>query len=142
MSQTAREYLAERFKSDAAVLRERADAMSRGTKVPGPDMVTSRAMADACEQVAIMISAVVQPGDADHALDALGALIPLLEQRANAQQHPAVRSVYAGAATRIREVRAAEADAALAAHGDDIDETLDDSDDADADDDDLPDDHA
>ncbi len=145
MSQTAREYLAERFKSDAAVLRERADALSRGAKVPGPDLATSRAMADACEQVAIMISAVVQNGDADHALDALGALIPLLEQRANAQKHPAIRSVYAGAATRIREVRAAEADAATAAStadiDEDIDEELDDSDDADADDDDLPDEH-
>lgn len=135
MSQTAREYLAERFKSDAAVLRDRADAMSRGTKMPGPDLATSRAMADACEQVAIMISAVVQNGDGEHTLDALGALIPLLEQRANAQQSPAVRSVYAGAATRIREVRAVEADADSAVS----DEDLDDADDEDADDDELPD---
>lgn len=146
MSQSAREYLAERFKSDAAVLRERADAMGRGAKVAGPDMATSRAMADACEQVAMMISAVVQNGDAGQALDALGALIPLLEQRANAQRHPAVRSVYAGAATRIREVRAAEADANTAerddALDDDLDGDLDDTDDADVDDDDLPDDRA
>ncbi|MBY0491275.1 MAG: hypothetical protein K2R93_15640 [Gemmatimonadaceae bacterium] len=114
MAQTAREYLAERFQADATALRERVAAMARGTSIPGPDAATSRAMADACEQVATMVSAVVQSPDATVALDALAALIPLLEQRAAAQKQPAVRAVYAGAATRIREIQDAEARAAAA----------------------------
>lgn len=131
MAQTAREYLAERFQADAVALRERVEAMARGTKLPGPDAPTSRAMAEACEQVAAMVTAVVQAADATAALDALGALIPLLEQRAAGQQHPAVRAVYAGAATRIREIQAAES-AALGDDGDtaESDDDVDDDDDA------------
>jgi hypothetical protein len=53
--------------------------------------------------------------DAIAVLDALLAVVPLLEQRAQQQSVPAVRAVYAGAATRIREVRDAEVQAAFAA---------------------------
>ena len=111
MADTARDYLAERFQADAEALRERVSSMARGAKIPGPDAATSRAMADACERVAAMVQAVVQPDEAAASLEALAALIPLLEQHAASQSHPAVRAVYAGAATRIREIQAFEANA-------------------------------
>jgi hypothetical protein len=110
MTTTARDYLVNRFQTDAVVLRERVALMARGTKVPGPDAATSSRMADACEEVVAMLLAIASHGDADAELDAIMALVPLLEHRATAQQAtPPVRSVYAGAATRIREVRSAEA---------------------------------
>jgi hypothetical protein len=147
MSMTAREYLIDRFQTDAAVLRERVALMTRGTKVPGPDAATSRQMADACHEVAAMLLAIVGNGNADATLDAITALVPLLEHRAEEQKsNPAVRSVYAGAATRIREVRSAEAQSAHAGDAepddpeDDALDELDIVDDADADDDDIDDD--
>lgn len=76
-----------------------------------------------------MVQAVADTGNAAYTLDALVALIPLLEQRAGVQASPAVRSVYAGAATRLREVHAAERQA-------DADDA--DFDDSELDDDDLP----
>ncbi len=110
MTTTAHEYLVHRFQSDATVLRERVALMARGTTVPGPDAATSSRMADACDEVAAMLLASARDGDASVALEAIMAIVPLLEQRAAEQQaNPAVRSVYAGAATRIREVRSAEA---------------------------------
>jgi hypothetical protein len=150
MSTTAREYLVNRFQTDAAVLRERVAAIARGTKVPGPDAATSGRMADACDEVVAMLLAIADHGDADAELDAIMALVPLLEHRASGQtSNPAVRSVFAGAATRIREVRSAEAQAAssvgvadrvanadLALEGLPDDDEVDDED-ADVDDDDL-----
>jgi len=110
MTTTAREYLVNRFQSDAVVLRERVALMARGTKVPGPDAATSSRMADGCDDVVAMLLAIASSSDADADLDAIMALIPLLEHRAAEQKsNPAVRSVFAGAATRIREVRSAEA---------------------------------
>jgi DNA-binding ferritin-like protein len=104
-------------------------------------------MADACHEVAAMLLAIVGDGDADATLDAITALLPLLEHRADEQKsNPAVRSVYAGAATRIREVRSAEAQSAHAgdAEPDDLEDDalaeLDLADDTDADDDDIDDD--
>lgn len=115
MTTTAREYLVHRFQTDATVLRERVALIARGTKVPGPDGATSKRMADACDEVVAMLMAIASNGDADAELDAIVALVPLLELRASEQQtNPAVRSVYAGAATRIREVRSAEANSAQA----------------------------
>jgi len=69
----------------------------------------SRQMAAACDEVVAMIEA-VPAGDPPEAISAaLDALIPLLEKRANSTgAAPPVRSVYAGAATRIREVLEAE----------------------------------
>ncbi len=125
MTTTAREYLVNRFQSDAAVLRERVALMARGTKVPGPDAATSSRMADACDEVVAMLLAIASSGDADADLDAIMALVPLLEHRAAEQKsNPAVRSVYAGAATRIREVRSAEAQSSQAdgTAPDDLDE--------------------
>jgi hypothetical protein len=118
MSETAREYLLHRFRDDAHSLRERADAMQRGTRLPGPDAATSARMADACDAVVAMLVALPVHADRARELDALEALIPLLDQRA--QEHakwPPVRAVYAGASTRIREVRSAEL---AAEHGLDV----------------------
>jgi len=143
MTTTAREYLVNRFQSDATVLRARVALMARGTKVPGPDSATSNRMADACDEVVAMLLAIAGNGHADAELDAIMALVPLLDHRAAEQQsNPAVRSVYAGAATRIREVRSAEAQSSQADGTalDDLDEAdldalaLDDDADADADD--------
>ena len=132
MTTTARDYLVNRFQTDAVVLRERVALLARGTKVPGPDAATSSRMADACDEVVAMLLAIASHGDASVELDAIMALVPLLEHRATEQQsNPAIRSVYAGAATRIREVRLAEARSSPA--HDDVDD--DDTDDDDVDDD-------
>jgi len=139
MTTTARDYLVNRFQSDAAALRERVALMARGTKVPGPDAATSSRMADGCDEVVAMLLAIASTGDANADLDAIMALVPLLEHRAAEQKsNPAVRSVYAGAATRIREVRSAEAQSSQAdgttpddPKEDDLDdEVVDDDDDA------------
>jgi hypothetical protein len=149
MSTTAREYLVDRFQTDALALRERMAVLARGAKVPGPDAATSKRMAEACEEVVTMLQAIVNNGHAAAELEAIMALLPLLELRAAAQQsNPAVRSVYAGAATRIREVRSAEAtwtqtDVIADEDADVADADLDaDLDDDDVDDDDLPEDDA
>ena len=110
-------------------------------KVAGPDAATSRGMADGCEEVAAMLRAIVSTGEASRDLEAVMALIPLLEHRAaEPKLLPAVRAVYVGAATRIREVWLAEArlaEAALAngdapddadADGPDDDDSLDEMD--------------
>ena len=132
MTTTARDYLVNRFQTDAVVLRERVALLARGTKVPGPDAATSSRMADACDEVVAMLLAIASHGDASVELDAIMALVPLLEHRATEQQsNPAIRSVYAGAATRIREGRLAEAQSSPA--HDDVDD--DDTDDDDVDDD-------
>ena len=68
MTTTARDYLVNRFQTDAVVLRERVALMARGTKVPGPDAATSSRMADACEEVVAMLLAIASNGDADAAI--------------------------------------------------------------------------
>ena len=121
------------------MLRERVALLARGTKVPGPDAATSSRMADACDEVVAMLLAIASHGDASAELDAIMALVPLLEHRATEQQsNPAIRSVYAGAATRIREVRLAEAQSSPAC--DDVDDVDDVDVDDDTDDDDVDDD--
>jgi hypothetical protein len=108
-----RDYLLDRFRADADALRQRVAALRAGRPAPGPDAATSERMAAACEEVAAMLAALPESRDADAALAALDALVPLLEQRAGREaKAPAVRAVYAGAATRIREVGAAERRAA------------------------------
>lgn len=105
---TAREYLIDRFRGDAVALQERVASLKKGIKMPGPDVAMSTRMAEACEAVASMIGALPDESP-DGTLADLLALVPLLEQRA--QEHaaqPPVRAVYAGAATRIREVYEAE----------------------------------
>lgn len=102
-------YLIDRFRSDATTLRDRAAAQQNGPPRPGPDAAMSRQMAAACDEVVAMLEA-VPAGDPPAAIvAALDALIPLLDRRAKATSAaPPVRSVFAGAATRIREVLEAE----------------------------------
>ncbi len=121
MPLTARAYLLDRFRADAAALRLRAESLGsretrRSAPTPGPDASTSARMADACDAVVAMIEAVAESMDATRMLADLGALAPLLTQRAALEANaPAVRAVYLGAATRIREVEAAELRAVPAA---------------------------
>jgi len=134
MAETAREYLIHRFRGDAQSLRERMSSLQRGVNMPGPDAKTSGRMADACDDVVQLLDAIGAHEDVQSELAALVALIPQLEERAKgAGQWPPVRAVYAGAATRIREVEAAEARASVTeARGEDDDEVDDDIDDDDA----------
>lgn len=112
MAETAREYLIHRFRGDATALHDRVAALRTGATLPGPDESTSRRMADACTHVASLIEAVGAQETIDAELAALTALLPTLEHHArDSAASPAVRAVYAGAATRIREVEAAEAKA-------------------------------
>lgn len=129
MPLTARAYLLDRFRTDALVLRQRADtlaATARGTvgrgggraaaPVPGPDADTSRRMAAACDIVVEMLEAIPEADDPARALESIVSLLPLLEHRAAQEAGGApVRAVYVGAATRIREVEAAEERAQRAA---------------------------
>ncbi|AMW05458.1 hypothetical protein [Gemmatimonas phototrophica] len=125
MPQSAREYLRHRFRGDADALRERVTAMQRGSKLPGPDAATSRKMADACEDVVTMLDSVAAHEDAAAELVGIVALVPQLEQKArDTATLPPVRAVYAGAATRIREVQDAEA---TASHADDAPDADDDA---------------
>jgi hypothetical protein len=130
MAETAREYLIHRFRGDAHVLRERTASLQRGSKIPGPDAATSARMADACDHVVQLLEQLGQHDDVESELAALVSLIPLLEERARAAgQLPPVRAVFAGAATRIREVETAEAKARDGVSGDDADDEANDDDD-------------
>ena len=56
-----------------------------------------------------MLEAIPEANDASTMINTLAALIPMLEQRASATSGtPSVRAVYAGAATRMREIADAE----------------------------------
>lgn len=144
MAETAREYLIHRFRGDAQSLRERMASQQRGAKIPGPDAATSARMADACDDVVRLLEGIGAHDDITTELAALVALIPPLEDRAKANGSlPPVRAVYAGAATRIREVEAAEAKAQTIAHAGDADDDVhidDGVDDEEIDDDDVDDD--
>lgn len=107
-----RSYLVERFRSDAATLRQRSDGLSSvsGTVV-GPDAALSRHMADACDEVAGLAELLPADCSVTDILVALQHLLPELARRAAdpaLSAAPAVRSVYAGAATRVQELIAAE----------------------------------
>ena len=118
MTNGPRAYLLERFSTDAAALRQRADALRNASRsggaapVPGPDAATSERMAAACDDVVAMLSAIPDGSDPAAVLSSIAALSPLLDMRAQREaSSPAVRAVYAGAATRIREVQQVEATA-------------------------------
>lgn len=98
-----RAYLLDRFRADATTLRERMAALEAGAARPGPDAATSRAMAAACDEVVDLITGLPN-GDPGGRREALHGLLPRLQELA--QRHagqPAVRAVYAGAITRIRD---------------------------------------
>jgi hypothetical protein len=104
-----RTYLLSRFHADAVALRERAALLRGAPSQPGPDAATSMRMADACDDVIAMIDAIPERTEALETVEALTSLVPLLEDRAKAAgDRPPVRAVYAGAATRIREIADAE----------------------------------
>ncbi len=102
-------YLLDRFRTDAETLRQRAAALRMAPTQPGPDAATSQRMAEACDTVIAMIEAIPAADDSVVVASSLTALIPLLERHATmVASAPPVRAVYAGAATRIREVVDAE----------------------------------
>lgn len=122
MPTTAVGYLLDRFRTDADALRQRSTALRGGPPQPGPDAPTSLRMAEACDEVVAMVGAIPDGGDTAQLIATLTALIPLLERRAAAAANaPPVRAVFAGAATRIREIADAEARVQQEA-ADDIDE--------------------
>lgn len=151
MSADIRDYLIDRFRGDATTLRQRAASLAGAKKpAPGPDATVSSAMADACDDVATLAEALPVNAPLDAIVSALQLMLPQLTNRLNAPASlasPAVRSVYAGAATRVQELITAET-SALASNGagandgdmtdDDLDEF--DADDLDADDPDVDDD--
>lgn len=110
MTLDARQYLLDRFTTDASALRARADALRTAAQPsPGPDAGTSLRMAEACEHVAQLVGAVPEGEPPGIMLQSLSALtLPLEELARTHAAAPAVRSVYAGAATRIRELLEAE----------------------------------
>ena len=112
MSSDIRSYLVERFRSDAETLRQRAAAIASAPKPPaGPDASLSRRMADACDEVANLAELLPTECSVEEMLVALRGLVPELNRLANAPELntvPAIRSVYAGAATRVQELITAE----------------------------------
>ncbi len=115
MTLSARDYLLGRFRADGETLRQRATALDSGVESAGPNAATSRRMADACDDVVGMLERIVAARAAttgvthEPDLDDIAALAPALELRAAAEvAMPPVRAVYVGAATRIREILAAE----------------------------------
>ena len=165
MSADIRDYLIERFRGDANTLRQRAAALVGVKKpAPGPDAAVSSAMAAACDDVATLSEQLPVNAPLDEIVRALQAMLPELVKRVNepaSAVSPAVRSVYAGACTRVQELITAETSALAGGSAgeddDDDDDLMDaqldpfdaddpdaddsDEDDPDADDDDLLEDH-
>ena len=109
MTLDARQYLLERFTTDATTLRARAEALRTRPPSAGPDAATSAQMAEACEHVADLVRSLPENEPAGIMLQSLATLTFPLDDLSRAHASaPAVRSVYAGAATRIRELLAAE----------------------------------
>lgn len=127
---SAVQYLLGRFRTDATALRERAAALRNQKPKGGPDAATSLRMAEACDEVVAMVGAIPENDDPATVIDALTALIPLLDRRAGASASAApVRAVFVGAATRIREIAEAEARAGQATGSDTEDDDIDEDDD-------------
>ena len=157
MPSDIREYLLDRFRTDATTLRQRAEALRAAAKPsPGPNAELSAAMASACDDVVALAEELPEHAPLNVIVDALKVLVPrllLMASSPEAVASPAIRSVYVGACTRAQELIAAEANAAnttdrdalsarTADHvGFDEDFTDDDiDDDSDADDEDVDDD--
>jgi hypothetical protein len=99
-----RGYLLDRFRTDAETLRDRTTALESGAVRPGPDVATSRAMAAACDAVVALLDALA-PSDQIPSLASIQAMVPRLQALAtHSAAQPAVRAVYAGAITRIRDL--------------------------------------
>lgn len=123
MAEDIRDYLIDRFGSDARTLRERAavlaDARKKGQKpAPGPDADVSLAMAEACDEVVQLAHKLPERALLTDIIDALKLMLLDLHARANnvaSQKSPPVRSVYVGAGTRVQELITAEQNAASGA---------------------------
>lgn len=112
MTGDIRDYLVDRFRADAATLRQRAESLT-GTSKPtaGPDASVSRAMADACDDVAELALQLPVDASVPEIVSALQALLPkltALASRVGVTSPPALKAVYHGAATRIQELISAE----------------------------------
>ncbi len=111
MSSHALSYLEERFAADAEALRERASSVGAGKAAGGPDAKTSLQMADACEVVIGLVATI--PSSSDNISERLRELIETLNSLATKNSSvPAVKAVYAGAATRVMHVIDADQKAA------------------------------
>ena len=122
-----RAYLLDRFRADAEALRHRVASLRSAGKgaaaPPGPDAATSERMAQACDDVVATIAALPDDADAARMVTALASLVPLFEQRAQREaKTPAVRAVYAGAATRIQQIARVEQQARSGDQDVDVDE--------------------
>jgi hypothetical protein len=107
------QYLLDRFVTDAATLRARSAALRGAPPSAGPDAATSAKMAEACDRVVSLIRSLPAHEPPGIMLQSLATLtLPLEELSRKQADVPAVRAVYAGAATRIRELLEAEASAA------------------------------
>ena len=110
-----REYLLDRFRTDATTLRQRADSLNDVSKPsPGPNAALSTAMADACDHVVALAEELPQHVSVHVMLDALKVLVPKLMQVANSPTvvaSPSIRAVFMGACTRAQELIAAETNA-------------------------------
>jgi len=111
-----REYLLDRFMTDARTLRQRADSLKSVAKPsPGPSAALSTAMADACDHVVALAEQLPEHAPVEVMLEALKFLVPKVMLLANspaATSSPAIRAVYMGACTRAQELIAAETNAA------------------------------
>lgn len=112
MNDSPAQYLITRFTDDANALHQRAESLKHGKLIPGPDIKTSEKMAAACDDVVDLITdAIEHTGHllSDNPVMLLSKLEPVLEQRAlQHKDSPPVRSVYAGAIVRLREMISAE----------------------------------
>ncbi len=142
MADDPRTYLLDRFATDATTLRARAELLA-GKPAPehGPDSESSLAMAQACDEVIALLNDLTV--ETEHQLlDALDTLGPELHSQAEDESNAFVRSVYAGAATRIEDIVQKTRDLLAGDEpDDDTDRDADDVDDDDVDDDDLFDGH-
>ena len=107
-----RNYLINRFSSDAKSLRARSatlrDEAARGGS-PGPDANASESMAAACDDVVAMLMESAPDKSVSVEIESLLQLLPRLKQlSATHSEVASVRAVYDGAAARIREIEAAE----------------------------------
>ncbi len=104
MREQIEQYLIKRFSDDARILRGRASSLRSGANMPGPDAATSQRMAGACEDVADVLRS-IDDIPAHNPRDGMVAVLSALEQRMHAHRSDAqVRSVYAGAISRLREI--------------------------------------
>jgi hypothetical protein len=106
MANDPRSYLLDRFVTDAATLRARAEQLAATPPRHGPDAAASRRMATACDDIAARLRAL--PEELAAQLDGLDALGPALRALADRAPDAFVRSVYGGAATRIADVAGKE----------------------------------